>query len=463
MKRKGLAVALASVTVAGLATTGAAAPVPPPKPSVEVVRTLLGTCDIAPIGNQVVTAELSLSLPTSVPVATPVQPDDIKLKIVFSAETVTAFKQQQIASIEGIAGVGLQATGDAKPVPMPARGPLPKTPLPETGPLTVALPAKVDAKIASAKPGKITFTLGPLELLLAQVKAFEEPTGEATPVACVPDPQQDTALGAVSVLRPTPASIKPSTPPASRLPAPKPSAAGRTPDPKRPASPPPVNRQQQQAEEDPPDPCAGEIPPDSYNFWSYYGLSGRTEVRKLKSGIDLGPGYLSSQLYFWFAGEFFEIACGAVFGDLMWPPASGSFVAFGFVPTTADVTVIPVGRAEGRIRDGVFTGAAKVHLRLGNVRVNGTPLPVGPHCQTAEPVVMNLKSVLGEWDVFEGGTMETDIVIPAYAGCGVTEPLDPLFAGLISGPGNHTKLTFGSINFCEPPDQPCVPPLPGRR
>jgi hypothetical protein len=349
---------------------------------------------------------------------------------------------------------------------MPARGPLPKTDLPADlppdGELAVELPAKVDVQIAADSPGKITFTLGPLELLLAQVKALEEPTGEATPVACVPDAAQDTAVGSVSVLEPAPstsastsASAAPSA--SSDLPVPSSSAAaGKAPDPRRPADKPRV-------QEEPPGPCDGDIPPDSYNFWSYYDLSGHAEVRKLKSGIDLGPGYLSSQLYFWFAGEFFEIACGAVFGDLLWPTASGSFIAFGFVPTTADVTVIPVGRAEGRLHDGVFTGVAKVHLRLSNVRVNGTPLPVGPACQTADPVVMSLKSVPGEWDVFAGGTMETDVDIPAYSGCGVTEDLDPLFTGLITGPRNHTKLTFGPVNFCEPPDQPCVPPLPRRR
>lgn len=456
MKRTGLAVGLAALTIAGLATAGAAAPTPPAKPFVSIVKALRGTCDIAPVGPHVVTASLSLTLPTSVPVGTSVQPKDIKLKVVFSPEIVAALKAEQIASLEGIAGVGLKATGGAKPAEMPARGPLAKTDLPETGELTVELPAKVDAKVSSAKPGKITFTLGPLELLLAQVKALEEPTGEATPVACVPDADQDTLIGSVSVLQPAPSSAKPTT--SSAPPPQKTTTAGKAPGPRQPAGKPRV-------QEDPPpaSPCDGEIPPDSYNFWSYYDLSGRAEVRKLKSGIDLGPGYLSSQLYFWFAGEFFEIACGAVFGDLMWPPASGSFVAFGFVPTTAVVTVIPVGRAEGRLNDGVFTGSAKVHLRLSNVRVNGTPLPVGPACQTAEPVVMNLKSVPGEWDVFTGGTMETDVVIPAYTGCGVTEDLDPLFTGLISGPGNHTKLTFGGIVFCDPPDQVCVPPLQRRR
>ncbi|MFC5112205.1 hypothetical protein [Kibdelosporangium philippinense] len=183
-------------------------------------------------------------------------------------------------------------------------------------------------------------------------------------------------------------------------------------------------------------------------------------MRKLKSGIDFGPGYLSAQLFFWFENE---IACGAVFGDLLWPPSSGSFVAFGFMPTTAVVTVVPVGRAEGRLQDGVFTGTAKVHLVLGNVKVNGTPLPVGSKCQTAEPVVMPLKSVPGEWGRVRRRHDRDRRDHPALPRLFRHGEPRPAVHRLISGPGNHVKLKFGEIHFCEPPDKGCVPPLPGRR
>ncbi|MCE7011461.1 hypothetical protein LWC34_52920 [Kibdelosporangium philippinense] len=426
--RAGLAVLLAVAFVVPAAAGSAQ-----PTAESHVVKPVRGTCDIEPVGKQAITAELAMTLPASVPVGTPVRARDIKLKVVFPAETVQALKDKQIATVEGI--LGIQLKGNDKQ--FPSRGPLAKTALPETGPLTVEVPLKSTVEVSTPQPGKVVFTVGPLEMLLAQVKALEEPTGEATPVACVPDSEQDTALGTVRVLNPVTSSSS-AAPPTSRA-----------------VVPPKERKKQQTAAE----PCQI-IPPDAYNFWSYYDLSGHAEVRKLKSGIDFGPGYLSAQLFFWFENE---IACGAVFGDLLWPPSSGSFVAFGFMPTTAVVTVVPVGRAEGRLQDGVFTGTAKVHLVLGNVKVNGTPLPVGSKCQTAEPVVMPLKSVPGEWDVFAGGTIETDVTIPPYLGCFGTENLDPLFTGLISGPGNHVKLKFGEIHFCEPPDKGCVPPLPGRR
>ncbi|CAM4165834.1 DUF6801 domain-containing protein [Kibdelosporangium persicum] len=446
---------LAAVTAAAPTAAGAGAGQQAAESA--VVKAVRGTCDIEPVGKQVITAEVAVTLPASVPAGTPIRPQDVKLKVTFPAEAVQAFKDKQITTLEGILGIQLGAAGKMFPV----RGPLPETALPDTGELAVDLPLKSTVEVPAAEPGPVHFTVGPLEMLLAQVRALEEPTGEATPVACVPDEGQDTALGSVAVLNPPPTSIsRPSK--ATQTPGTTSTTAPSRPGPSGTARPPAGQRQQGQQREEEPELCQ-DIPPDSYNFWSYYDLSGHAQVRKLKSGIDFGPGYLSAQLYFWFEGPTFEIACGAVFGDLLWPPASGSFVAFGFMPTTAVVTVIPVGRAEGRLRDGVFTGTAKVHLLLSDVKVNGTPLPVGTKCQTAEPVVMNLKSVLGEWDVFTGGTIETDVTIPPYSGCFGTENLDPLFTGLISGPGNHVKLTFGNINFCEPPDQPCVPPLKGGR
>ncbi|MBE1462329.1 DUF6801 domain-containing protein [Kibdelosporangium phytohabitans] len=459
-KRAGLAVMLAAVTIAAPPTMVTAAGGDQVAAETRVVKPIRATCDIDPVGDQAITAELALTLPATVPTATPVQPKDVKLKVTFPAGTVKALKEKLVSSIEGIMGVQVKS-GDRV---LAATGQLPSTTLPaEDGDVVVEQALKPGTEFKTDKPGKLVLTLGALEMLLVQPKTREEDPGKpVAPAGCVLEQGQDTALGTVVVLNPPPTTVttsKPSTS-ASGLPT----APGASPQSPQGTQRPTVRdkKPQRNAAEEPE--FCKDVPPDAYNFWVYYPLSGRADVRKLKGHIDFGPGYLSSQLYFWWEMNGEEMVdCGAVFGDLVWPPAPGSFVTFGFVPVTATATVIPVGRAEGRVKNGVFTGSAKTDLKLSDSKVNGTPLPVGDKCVTAEPTVINLKSKPEEWTIFDGGIMETDIIIPPYSGCGVTEDLDPLLTGLISGPGNHLKLTFGALVNCDPPDQKCVPPSQRRR
>ncbi|MFC5112207.1 DUF6801 domain-containing protein [Kibdelosporangium philippinense] len=115
-----------------------------------MVKPVRGTCDIEPVGKQAITAELAMTLPASVPVGTPVRARDIKLKVVFPAETVQALKDKQIATVEGI--LGIQLKGNDKQ--FPSRGPLAKTALPETGPLTVEVPLKSTVEVSTPQPGQ---------------------------------------------------------------------------------------------------------------------------------------------------------------------------------------------------------------------------------------------------------------------------------------------------------------------
>nr|WP_157527923.1 DUF6801 domain-containing protein [Kibdelosporangium sp. MJ126-NF4]CEL16651.1 hypothetical protein [Kibdelosporangium sp. MJ126-NF4]CTQ88997.1 hypothetical protein [Kibdelosporangium sp. MJ126-NF4] len=463
-KRAGLAVMLAAVTIAAPPTLVTAAGGDPAATETQVVKAIRATCDFELVGRQAIAAELSLKLPVSVQTGTPVRPSDVKLKVTFSAETIKALREKQVISLAGLLGVQLKS-GDRT---LATRGPLPQTALPEQdSDLSVEQSLKSIVEVKTDKPGKVVLTLGALEMLLAQATTREEPTKEILPAPCELAPGQDTALGSVAVLNPLPTTVsapKPTAPtsgqtssapgvPSQRPQGTQPPTAGRD----------KTSRRQRQLAEDPQ--YCKEIPPEAYAFYAYYDLTGRADVRKLKSYIDFGPGYLASKVFFWWEvdpnGE--QIDCGAIKGDLLWPPATGSFVTFGFVPTTAKVTVIPDGPAEGRLRFNIFKGTAKAFLALSDAKVNGTPLDVGPNCRTAEPVVIDLKSDLEHWDTFMGGTMEADVTIPPYKGCGAKENLDPLLTGLISGPGNHLKLTFSELHTCDPPDQPCVPALPRRR
>ncbi|MEU4745521.1 hypothetical protein AB0G02_34360 [Actinosynnema sp. NPDC023658] len=160
-----------------------------------------------------------------------------------------------------------------------------------------------------------------------------------------------------------------------------------------------------------------------------YRVDGVSRIFKLQSDLAIGPGTLAAEI---------DLLTGTITGDLTLPPSDGYFIAFGFVPTTARTELVPVGKTTGTIKEGRVKANAKVVIKLGDVAVNGQPLDVGPACQTTEPASIDLEGP------FQLDKMQLTGVysIPPFAGCRGREPLDPLFTGLISGPGNTIDLTL---------------------
>jgi hypothetical protein len=169
-------------------------------------------------------------------------------------------------------------------------------------------------------------------------------------------------------------------------------------------------------------------------------------------------------------------------GQREFPPASGSFLAFGFVPVTATVQLVQVGPAPVT---GVLYGAAsqsnfaevvtsEMSLQVSGVRVNGVALDVGPDCRTAQPVYTpdpaidpaNDLVVLAGGDspgdpqpflgALNGGALAGLVTIPPFAGCTGSdgEDLDGLLTASISGPGNDVQFFQGAL--CQAPSN-CVP------
>ncbi len=154
------------------------------------------------------------------------------------------------------------------------------------------------------------------------------------------------------------------------------------------------------------------------------------------------------------------------------PDAESTFLTFGFQPVTAKVSFengplsISTGsyRPAGGTRTDFAVIAFRQSLRLHDVKVNGTPLDVGPDCRTKEPFKVVLRGKAPEYaNVLTGGRLRGDIAIPEFSGCGTGgEDLDPLFTAAISGPGNHVE--FAQEKTCTPTTTawcpPAVPPLP---
>ncbi|MFJ1709519.1 DUF6801 domain-containing protein [Kitasatospora sp. NPDC088346] len=176
-------------------------------------------------------------------------------------------------------------------------------------------------------------------------------------------------------------------------------------------------------------------------------------------------------------------------GYLKLPPSDTTFLTYGFIPTTAKMELLPLGPltivATGNSdwdQPVEFTIGGHQTLRLYDVKINGTPLDVGPDCRTVTPVDLRLT---GRQDDYlpDGGdgkpdyTLQTggplaqrDLTIPPFAGCrNGGEDLDALFTAAVSGPGNSLNLVQGAIctptsdqpNGCEPEIE--LPALPHRR
>jgi hypothetical protein len=181
-----------------------------------------------------------------------------------------------------------------------------------------------------------------------------------------------------------------------------------------------------------------------------------------------------------------KIHCNAFFGQLYYqgqrafPPARATFMAFGFMPVTATVTITQVGQqpvrayASTTCPDGCpwsVVSLATVSVSISNVTVNGVPLDVGSNCHTTGPLtspdspvfdrnnpqlVLVGGTVPGDpqpWNKLQnGGSLAGTATIPPFTGC-VTpggDNLDALLTASVSGPGNYVYVNQSVL--CSPPN-----------
>jgi hypothetical protein len=157
------------------------------------------------------------------------------------------------------------------------------------------------------------------------------------------------------------------------------------------------------------------------------------------------------------------------------PPVRATFLTFRFVPVTATlnlieltpIKIVSVSGITGLPFPITVRATSKILVRVTDVTVNGVALNVGTQCRTASPVNLAL---IGKGDntippkgytVPTGGPLTGTITIPPFIKCGVSENLDPLLTGSISGPGNFIKMTQGKLcGPSQPANWTCPPPPP---
>ncbi|RBM19897.1 hypothetical protein DI005_13605 [Prauserella sp. PE36] len=422
----------------GLAGAG---PAPARQPE-RLVKDLGYNCAFPePVGSRPLTMSISTRpLPESVAVGDPVPLEPFEAALTLQEETWRALAPLgEPTAIGGTVVVTLTVTEGATATPVQVELTLPDTPLPEAGPVTLADSAPVPpVATTTAGVALAIYAEAPLPTLTPKLADGTPSTDAPLRPTCSPEPGQEPLLGEILVVPPGSAEAPDGEGPAD---------PGDHGDPAGPEA----RRQAQAAEAGLPGIAGGVDEPAPAVLIAPQFILGESTIAKLNTAFDLGPGMMVN------GGQF--LPPPTVTGNVALPPASTPFNAFGFMPTTGKAEFLPAEDAGGSILSvsgpnpaSTLDAHSEVILRISEVLVNGVPLDVGPHCRTESPVVIDM---VGSYIITSGGTVGTDpdapeerhrgFTIPPFTGCGVTESLDPLVTGLVSGPGNQATMTLTTV------------------
>ncbi|MFD4191452.1 DUF6801 domain-containing protein [Amycolatopsis thermoflava] len=383
----------AAVAALGLALVAAA--LAPATTAVATAATRGGTSTCQAGGPVEVPVSFSATFAETVAQGANVPVSDAAVTIVVPAAAVDALRDSGGTSVDASAAVELSVAQQAGTQELTVTGlSTSEIPLPADGELRITLPGRVPPIAAGAGPVTVSLTsLAPKLVVRGETLHAD--------LACTTDPAANGELARVAV-------TAPAAPPIPDVVVPDVAAA------------------------------VAEAPLLTAKFL----VDGTSHIAKMGSDLVLEQGTFDAGL---FTGDVPNTI--RIEGDLNLPKSSSYFVAFRFMPVTSDVELPQDGKATGTadISGGLFTPTIdmtiRVNLVVSNVKQDGVPIAVGPDCRTVSPLVIPMK---GQTSLVPGSksTMESTFDIPAFSGCGVSEDLDPLLTGLISGPGNRMTTTL---------------------
>jgi hypothetical protein len=428
-----------------------------------------------PSGSQPVSVLAGATFPAAGIAGQPIQPTGAGVTVTLRHAAVADLTQQRAAAVTAIARLTTVVTqhGRSATVSWP-RLAAPDVPVPAKGSMTLTTSGAAPP-VTAATPGDVTFTAAGLSLVLT----LEHAVGAATMssvmrVRCTLTPGQDATLATMPVAA------------APSVPMPKQTRKARQ------AAGPGTNfcpKLQKALKLNPRFPLPK--PPPGSKILHSPGLppycvyvDGYSDVQKLNGAAFLGPGltevspFLNSIISFhppkinYFQQD--SAAELSFHGLREFPPARATFLAFGFTPASAvmhlteigTMNVVTVGAAAPpqctHPCPTITTVSSRLQIRIDGVTVNGVPLSVGPHCQTApfDVILKGSSASTPPYSFITGGPVIGTVTIPPFTGCGVGENLDPLFSGSISGPGNFTLLTQGVTCQQGSPPIGCPPKPP---
>lgn len=486
---RGAAVA-AAVLMGGMIPSAQAAP-----GVLEIDADLAYTCDL-PSGEQPVKAGVRARVAEAVRAGQAVQPEDVVTEVTLPEGVVAELTAAGAATVsaETRLTVDLAQNGGHAEAEWVGAG-AESAPVPETGGLTLNTSGGVPY-VKPGAPGDLSFAAAGLSVVLTPRTAEGAPAEpRSLALECVLDADQEASLATVGVA----ADEEDGT---GSEPSPSASLPGGTAEWGDTGRPEVGKRAEEPAAADAP-PCVGD-PDDPFNMVAY--VTGYANVTKLDGATR------------------FPVACGQITqgetrpdfsdpgymhmyqdstvvldyqGKPQLPPAEGTFLTFGFMPTTAtlEMTQIPPGtRDDGSLTPNVKSDLAikmsdfssrnttvitlDLMLRLHDVEVNGVPLDVGDDCRTSKPFTLTLNGlgtygadgVLDGYTLGQGGPVTGSVTLPPFSGCGVDEDLDNLFTASLSGSPGYVKQVQGAPcaaaqgdrAVCTPENQPVDVPKAAR-
>ncbi|MFI6638223.1 DUF6801 domain-containing protein [Streptomyces sp. NPDC050504] len=492
---KGAAVA-AAVLLAGMIPGARAA-----EGDQRVDAELSYTCDLPP-GKESVKVRVSAKLPGSAAAGQAVEPADVETELTLPGSVLAELAKTGAAALSATTRLTTEvAQNEEKAEAVWAGTVTAPSPVPAAGDLALLATGAVPSVTGQAG-GDLTFTAGALSGELVPAKEDGTPV-ETGPVAfsCTPMPGQDLLLGTVEVT----GGEEPAEP------SPSPSAPGA--DPSRPAAEPREKGPDVLPEiKDEPGPGTGTAPPcvgDASNGRALNAYAaGYSNVTKLKGAallpvacaqIEQGPSKIVPDEVDPLVKHLLQDSTVVLdhYGKPQLPPATATFLTFGFMPTTAkmEMTQLPPGVGEDgnplynirsdmrmQLRPSVkyttkTTITLKLSLRLYDVEVNGVPLDVGPNCRSDRPFTLELTGLAdstnpdksNQYKLSDGGVLTGSVTVPPFSGCASgSDDLDKIFTAAISGVPGFVKQVQGrpcapgNGSGCTPTKEPVDIPQPRR-
>jgi hypothetical protein len=422
------------------------------------------TC-LFPSGERPVDVRIEAAFPDAAQAGEQIRPTEVAASLTLPPAALADLTALDAAAVAADVRLAVTVTGSAEATERAWIGlTAPTTAVPEATDLALTAKGAV-APVTATAPGETTFAAGDLTMVLAMQRADgSRTTPAALSVACTLDPGQDARLATVPVAaQPSGPSLQEESPTSEEPPV------GEEPPPGE--DPPPG--EEQPPEEPPFPPECGDIPPTAPDVpTGCTFIVGRSNVAKLKASAPIDPALLNialANLEFTENGlalqhNTAELPTGSL------PPSTATFLTFGFMPIRATMQLTQTSpidvEAIGQFLppfDYWIGATTTMSIRISDVTVNGVPLDVGPDCRSAEPMQVRLVGGTPEFtNIFVGGPLEGFVTIPPFSGCGVTEDLDPLLTGTVSGPDNYVKFIMGTL--CIPLEPffcpPSVPPAP---